>query len=395
MTSPLPIEAAVLPSDYFKKNTVECEKNEYCPEAIGQLISEVKGERLRCTGSLVAANIVLTASHCLLNHFKKESSKSQGHFVFILPKTLKNQEERLPLDNVLFDAQDSLQEKVLSDVAFVKLALPSKRTPMQLDSSGIGEGENLTIFKIHDSEANHSKLFMIRCHAIQHSFVYPRELSNQSRKFIAGACPLVVTDSGAPALSLQGKIKGVMTEKFYRGQMDRLSLDHLQTALHTQDIQEVFDQVSAGSNLACIRPMSQSFHGELPKSCESQNSISIADFLEQEMKIYFQKNFDPDTWYKQQQSGVQWQLTLDKKPKTEEAELIFSSMTASPYCLLNKSDSIDNSILKNHYWNYILKISADLVPTFEKREMETRASTLQLLPCADGHREPYIFIRQN
>jgi hypothetical protein len=224
---------------------VTCADSANCPENVGMIISANEDGVARCTGSLIAPDLVLTASRCVPPALRGEASCAE-RIRFLLP-ALSAHAPALP-------ARQARCAQVLetgSIHALIRLDAPvAGRSPLKLDFSGVKD--NLWVSVAAVSAVSDSKPFgelrVVKCAARQRTLAYPRFRTDESPVVSLENCRIGAAGAGAPVLSGAGSVRAVIGDAL--GPQASRELQKRYSAM-LGDI-PVSDLVEA-ANLSCIR----------------------------------------------------------------------------------------------------------------------------------------------
>jgi hypothetical protein len=128
-----PSRNTLLRTQDLKLPKLVCENSSECPAAVGELITYTSAGIRYCTASLVAPDLILTASHCV----PWENTTNQGLFTggcwIRWPALERGASEELTTCTSIVDAsilQANKEGIVQPDYAFLKIAKPSERPPL-------------------------------------------------------------------------------------------------------------------------------------------------------------------------------------------------------------------------------------------------------------------------
>ncbi len=72
---------------FIAKQTVSCEDEEYCPENIAKLVVIDRQSTKYCTGTLIAPDIMMTSSSCLIPSLRIPNHSCSANLFAIFPKS--------------------------------------------------------------------------------------------------------------------------------------------------------------------------------------------------------------------------------------------------------------------------------------------------------------------
>jgi hypothetical protein len=197
---------------------LDCAQNTTCPAAVGELVTYSSLGVRYCTASLVAPDLVLTASHCVpWENVTRANSVIGGCWVrWPAAKGNENQGEIIPCSAIAEASVLSAraEDLVMPDFAFVRLRRPSSRKalPIQARTSG-GENpkihESIVLYGVTPDAPKH----LIRRHECIRDDAFPLMVkkAQPGQTLIMPGCPAELGHSGGPLLANDGAILGVMS----------------------------------------------------------------------------------------------------------------------------------------------------------------------------------------
>lgn len=235
---------------------VSCADSANCPENVGMIVSANEDGVDRCTGSLIAADLVLTASRCVPPALRGAASCSE-RIQFLLPAL----GTHLPL----LPARQGRCAQVLEAGpihALIRLESPViGRIPLKLDFSGVKDNLRVSIAAI--SSVSDSKPFgelrVSRCTARQRSVAYPRFFSDESPIVSLEGCRIDKAGAGAPVLSGLGAARAVIGDALGAQASRELQIRY-KALLGDRPVSDLVE----AANLSCIRLPSDSGFGQGP-----------------------------------------------------------------------------------------------------------------------------------
>lgn len=185
---------------------VYCEHPEDCPAAINQ----VQFKNKRCTGFLVARDLVATNLHCLPDQMNKEKQSCEG-MVFVFPKSKNHEPLKLNCKTIEFLSEPLVKNTVNVDLAILRTTEATNREPLNFSQEGFEDEKPYTIYKIDPNESSGGGIVIkSNCPAIQNSIVNPYFTSDKSPIVNFTPCRVIPGNSGSPILSSSNEVRGII-----------------------------------------------------------------------------------------------------------------------------------------------------------------------------------------
>lgn len=193
---------------------VRCEDLSNCPDAVGMLVVEaadVASEPERCTATLIAADRMLTASHCLAPAARHATAACGGTWI-AFPETATAPAEWIACAQVV-TATEIIDERGLhQEHAVLQLVHASRRAPLLVDATPPEPGSIVTVVSVtpHPVHGTTHVLSTRLCRAID-STPAQRELSDAAANVgWLATCPIARGNSGSPVLDREGRIRAIV-----------------------------------------------------------------------------------------------------------------------------------------------------------------------------------------
>jgi hypothetical protein len=272
--TPAPIEATssqVLPASDLQKSLelareseVTCADSHRCPENVGMVVAAHDNGVVRCTGSLVAPDLVLTSARCVTPGFQQESGACAERVRFLLP-AIESRPRPLPALPAHSVSCSSVIE-VGAHHALIRLESPlasAERAPLKIDPSGIKDGLWLKVAAIRSISERKpfGELRVTHCTARQKTQVFADFRDDFSPIAALSDCRLDGSAAGAPVLGGIGSIRAIV---------DR-PLEPQAIAEHQRRFKALLGETpipdfALAANLACIRlPLGEDSGARLPQ----------------------------------------------------------------------------------------------------------------------------------
>ncbi len=185
---------------------VYCEHPEDCPPAINQI--QIKNKR--CTGFLVARDLIATNLHCLPDGMNKEK-QSCSEITFVFPKSKNHEPEKLKCKTVEFLSEPLEPNSVNVDLAILRTETSTNREPLSFSQDGFQDEKEYTIYKIDpNADTGGGVVVKSNCRAIQNSIINPYFTSDKSPIINFIPCQVIPGNSGSPILSSASEVRGII-----------------------------------------------------------------------------------------------------------------------------------------------------------------------------------------
>lgn len=109
------------------------------PAAVGALLRTRAPEPEQCTATLVAPTLVVTASHCLRTRDRVQGGDCSDTWI-VLPAAGGQERESIACAGVVYATTLVAEDALEPDVALLRLARASERTPLVLDAEALVDG---------------------------------------------------------------------------------------------------------------------------------------------------------------------------------------------------------------------------------------------------------------
>lgn len=247
-----------------------CEDRGECPSSIAKIVINARKEVKYCTGTLIDNQHLLTSAECLPKNLRINNINCSKSIFFVFAENTEHQSEVVACDKVVFADNNKFPnypELWKSDIALLKLKLPSKRAPLKLNKRGINE-RFYKVWKVDTQTDKIGTLTKTNCQILRNSFVNPLSSNGFSNMQVAMDCELVLGNSGAPLLNRKMEVLGTFSKE-----MDEVHYNYLESAnLLSEEIGSYYHF----SNLSCLEfNVFHNFGGFTPRECNRVLTISM------------------------------------------------------------------------------------------------------------------------
>lgn len=192
---------------------VQCADRASCPDAVGMLVvaAATAAEPERCTATLIGADRVLTASHCLAPDARHAGASCAATWV-VFPETADAPAEGIACARVVAATATVRDDALQEEHAVLQLARTSKRTPLSIEPRPPEPGSIVTVVSVtpHPVYGSTHALTTRLCRAIDSSLA-EQELGHDAAGVgWLASCPIARGNSGSPVLDYHGRIRAIV-----------------------------------------------------------------------------------------------------------------------------------------------------------------------------------------
>lgn len=236
-----------------QNSSIYCPDQDNCPSAISLLTTAHGAPSYgvgRCTGFLIADDMMVTNSHCIPDDLKREDSSCSGRIWAHFPKTTKHAPEIRKCVRVRFTSKnDPARAQLFFDIALIELDRPSRRTPLKISREGLKNDEPVTLFKVDplQTEKPMGIVSHVLCRAKHESFHLPNNTESLDPVHAIADCATMPGNSGSPGLDSENRVRVVLqagTPDHTLNQLQKHYADYLDG--------ELVVPMSFASNAACF-----------------------------------------------------------------------------------------------------------------------------------------------
>lgn len=210
----------------FNEVRLSCGTEPNCDGSVGMLMyQERSGSRwvmYRCTGSLVAQDIVATNNHCLPTAVQDFTQSSTGRlqFYFLTPSTSPGGSKLIPIHEVIYTDPAANDDAIdVRDYAYVRLSQPLAGHPVKtLNTAGIRQNQNLHATVVNhylrnsgaDSRVLNYVLDRLSCRHVSANYFNSAYFDPNIESFGVDGCRAIGGNSGSPMMNEQGEVVGLL-----------------------------------------------------------------------------------------------------------------------------------------------------------------------------------------
>ncbi|MEK2690451.1 trypsin-like serine peptidase [Bdellovibrio sp. GT3] len=311
---------------------VTCESPDSCPESVVGLNYDGKSV---CTGVLVADDIVATNLHCIPEDIRQNETSCKGRITVTFPASRSRDEEYGDCEQIKWVSPALKDTALTPDWAFFKLSKKAPRLSAPINTSGISDGEVLTLYKIDPTDKGTGILRKVSCPAVQNSLANPFFTGVKSPIIAMVPCETMKGNSGSPLMTPNLEVKGL--------------LNSMGTAADVNLKKAPFYHVSFGSNFACINIPGIASSASPHPDCGKANISSdireasanlISRFTDPLMKSFnADVNTELDKLHAQSKFVILWDVDQKNRP-FDGVQTKVSEVSFKPECINFKKDKM-------------------------------------------------------
>lgn len=272
-----PIEVDQEREEYLKKQDVNCETNQACPNYISKIVVFNGNQKTFCTGFLTDENTVATSASCLPSVLRQNGLDCSRDIFFFFPKTANRPAERASCSKVILVSDNDGQDPILwrDDVAFLQLKeTVSHRRQAAIVREGVVNNKQFVSWMVDQQDDFSAIVKKSVCESVHNNYVNPLVLNESSPNMLFADCLTTNGGSGAPVLDSRGKVRAMISTP-----MDKKLREYLEaTGLLTAKLKDMFH----ATNFACApTPIDNDMLDE--KECQKDLTYTKVDRLRSEM----------------------------------------------------------------------------------------------------------------
>ncbi len=272
-----PVQTDQEREEYLKKQDVNCETNQACPNYITKIVIFNGDQKKFCTGFLTDENTVATSSSCLPSLLRQNGLDCSKDIFFFFPKTANRPAERASCSQVVLVSDIEGQDPILwrDDVAFLQLKDSiSYRRQAAINRDGVVNNKQFVSWMVDQQDEFSAIIKKSACESIHNNYVNPLVLNESSPNMLFSDCEITNGGTGAPILDNRGKVRAMISTM-----MDKKLRAYLEsTGLLTASLKQMFH----ATNFACA-PTPQDNDMLDEKECLKDLTYQKVDRIRSEM----------------------------------------------------------------------------------------------------------------
>jgi hypothetical protein len=217
--------ASAAPLDEARRSTIRCAGE--CPEAVGAMVVITENERgvvasNFCGVTLVAPDLLVTASHCLDATVFAAGRSCAESVVVLFPATAEHPAESPRcerIETMTPTRPGPGRETTHLDHAFVRLSAPLQRTPTPPSGDGLERDALLTMYPPRDESGRDEGAeyaFVLeerRCEVALGAISLPGFDGPRTGYGLLAPCRVILGNSGTGVLASDGTVRGVVSAR--------------------------------------------------------------------------------------------------------------------------------------------------------------------------------------
>jgi V8-like Glu-specific endopeptidase len=343
-----------------------CMEEEGCLEGVGMIVaSETNDYAYRCTGFLMANNIMVTSGHCIPQDLRFKNANCNGRVYLVLPGTETKEAQTLECESLISFNQE---KGSLYDYAFFKLAKRTNRKPIIVNSDDRLNHQLSTIWKSNPNNKYEGRIYKTSCQL--HQSAINSEFFDGPKTGVINysGCVTRKGNSGSPVLNTTGEVIGIH-------QSSLKSTSDLGIVIKKYVRSRSFFASGTATNFGCLCKKNYGYTHQcsnISKSCNVNYTNTELDSRRNKLLNKAMLRFITPTeriWIKSMTSAgttfpFDWKTTssfrvvYDKVSGTPTDLNIY--LAATPKCIRSKIDLIEESIplsIENYNFDRSLFVS--------------------------------------
>lgn len=281
VSNEIPAQSLAEAQELARHSQVFCENDAECSPSVGLIATAEPQRATVCTGSLVAEDVVATASHCIPQDLGK-GADCGGRIWISFPDAEGFPSARIECSRILDASRFSAPYRINRDYAFFRLQKPASRPALEIRRSGFQADTSYSLFLVDPffgSGQIEGSLRKQSCVAIHGSEYLPGSYFERSPIMTFKDCQVGAGNSGSPIVDAQGSLLGVLqaipnpSDEKWLEFTRKAALDQPGVSIH----------LAFGTNYACVRT-----------PFDSASTILDADDASCEQDMFAQPRLDQD-----------------------------------------------------------------------------------------------------
>lgn len=346
-----PVETDEEREAYLKKQDVNCETNQACPNYISKIVVFNGNQKTFCTGFLTDENTVATSANCLPSVLRQNGLDCSKDIFFFFPKTANRPSERATCSKVVLVSDNDGQDPVLwrDDVAFLQLKeTVSHRRQAAIVRDGIVNNKQFVSWMVDQQDDFSAIVKKATCESVHNNYVNPLVLNESSPNMLFSDCASTNGGTGAPVLDSKGKVRAMISTP-----MDKKLREYLESTgllVNANGTATVLKEMFHATNFACApTPNDNDMLDE--KECQKDLTYAKVDRIRSEMlstnalfgdlRKKFEESLDKVSKY------VRFGVKMIPKGDVQETQIY-------PKCFKPYKDWLSSMPSKNNYVDEVM-----------------------------------------
>ncbi|MDP7320163.1 MAG: trypsin-like serine protease [Bacteriovoracaceae bacterium] len=318
---------------FISKQELICEDAKFCPDNIAKLVVRVNDEKRFCTGTLIAANKILTSASCLPRSLQIPYLSCEENIVAIFPRTPYEKEIKVRCKNIEYVDENFYSEPSLwkSDIAVLSLVEDVPRTISEFSNNGINDSESLLTWKVALESEYLGVIKQDKCQTQFNSYLNPFVQHPYSPFFVGSECGLDEGSVGS-ALFRKNKLVGVYSKEMSQKLYKYLKASDL--------LKEELDRYYHFTNLSCSKFFESIYPYSIPKECHVETSTPQLDALRANMLKGKDIHMDQITQIQNELDLPRRYFLWNLKFLPNKSETVYEMHFGKPKCIYKAEDWI-------------------------------------------------------
>jgi len=305
---------------FIAKQTVFCEDEEYCPENIAKIIIIDRQTTKYCTGTLIAPDIMMTSSSCLVPSLRIPNHSCSANVFTIFPKKDYKSTVSIGCQKILASDNNEDIDPALwsSDVAFYKLKETVPRSPIKISREGFKEDFPYVTWKINWNNDYDSTIVMENCYPIYDSYANPFAVKRSSPLIPVSECELAVGNTGSPLINGKNEVVGILSSI-----MDK----KVGTYVANSDVlsEPITKHINHVVNMSCVKmpnPVSTyNFDKECSKTITEKKLLRLRSYIMHSPAIHHDNMVEIEKELEIPNKIFKWDFKFEKNHKNNSFEV--------------------------------------------------------------------------
>lgn len=233
-----------------------CSQASDCSPSVA-LLSIQDGDDVReCVGSLIADNLIVTASHCLPENLRHAGAQCKQAVRASFPATEDYASLQAECQDVVSASAFSDRTVAQQDYAVLRLSASTSRPVFKLDHSGFQADASYRVIRSEDGKFSSQK-----CRALRRTEALPGSDQAESSVMAIADCEIDTDSEGAPLIDSAGNLHGILQSVVPASRIVRRVSPHPipESGIST---------ISYATNFSCVRFPLDDENLAFPSACQ-------------------------------------------------------------------------------------------------------------------------------